>query len=314
MLKILQINFQKLVFNWKMVLVIFGINLTLGFIFARPFYSTIKSQAKQSLEFEKLTKDFDFTVISDFMNKSGDSLAPFSSLILVLGLVYMLLNTFFAGGILNELKNSDGKFIVGEFLKSASRYFGKFSIILLIELVLITVIIFSIGLFYFIFASIAEGGSEKEYILWMIPPTLILILVISMAINFSDYGKVAIYQNNELSAWDGFWAGVGFTFKHFTKTMGLLFMVLLLALVLFFVYSFISNIIGASSGFAVFLLFLLQQAFVFGRIFLKTLTLGNALTLYESNEVRASSNELRVTSSEASVENSEASEASSEEN
>lgn len=300
MLSIIQTNVKKLLFNWKMVLVIFGVNFILVLIFARPFYNTIQNQAQQSIEFEKLTKDFDYTVISDFLHQHGESLAPFSSIAISLAVVYLLLSVFFSGGILNELDHSDGKFIVGEFLKSCTHYVGKFLLLLVFELILILVLFFAGGLFYFIFALVAEGGSEREYILWMIPPTFILFSLILIALNCVDYAKTAIYNNNSLSAWDGFWVGINFTIKNFFKTYSLLFLVLFIGLLCFLLYFGIENLIGRNSGFTIFLMFLVQQAFIFVRIFLKTLTLGNALTLYNSSE-------LRVTSSEAS-------EASSEEN
>ena len=74
MFTILRQAFRRTAQNWQIVLVIFLVNFTLGLIVAFPSFSIIKAESEQSLAFEKLIKDFDFTVFYDFMHKNGKSL------------------------------------------------------------------------------------------------------------------------------------------------------------------------------------------------------------------------------------------------
>src|SRR6218665_2060064 len=119
MFTILSQAFNRTARNWKMVLTVFIVNLSLGLILAAPLYNVLQTEANSSLEFNKLIGGFDLTVIIDFLSKSGKALPKFWLLGFVLSLLYLVLNIFFAGGILSQFALR-GTFRINEFLKNSA--------------------------------------------------------------------------------------------------------------------------------------------------------------------------------------------------
>jgi len=274
MFTIISQAFNRTAQNWKMVLTVFFINLLLGLILARPAYTTLKSESQQSLEFDKLVPDFDFTVLIDFLNKSSTALTPFWTLGIILSLVYLILNVFFAGGILTQFAQR-GTFRLMDFFKNSAQYFGKFLLVFLLEVaVILAILIFSIILLG-IFIIAADGSTEPMYMAWLTPPFLIIGFLLTVVLNIGNYAKVILFKNITLNAWDGFWKATNYIFQNF-KTMRIYWAIILIAVIFLLVYLFLESAIGMTSGFKIFIMFIIQQVFIFGRVFLKMWTLSGA--------------------------------------
>lgn len=274
MLTILSQAFKRTAKNWKAVLTIFLVNVLMSLILVRPFYVTLKAESNNSIEFDKLLSGFDFTVFFDFMNKNGHALKPFWPLGAVLAFIYLILNIFFSGGILNQLSLRE-PFRLGDFLKSSAHYFGRFSLLFLIEFVVIIVLLIISIIFLGLFGMMADGGTEITYVLWLTPPFLIMVFLMSLVLNIANYAKVLLYKYEELGIWNGFLKATGYVFSNF-KTMRIFWAVVLLAILLLLLYLLIESIIGMTSAVTIVIMFIIQQGFIFARVFLKTWLLSNA--------------------------------------
>ncbi len=126
---------------------------------------------------------------------------------------------------------------------------------------LISLLFFS-GMFFFVFASIAEGGSEKSYILWMIPAFLITAIFISFVFLVSDYAKVIQNENRTLSSWESFGDAIRFVLKH-PKSFFLIGLIFLSLMILSVLYLTIESSIPMSSFGTILFIFVIQQVFVF---------------------------------------------------
>jgi hypothetical protein len=274
MFTILSQAFNRTARNWKMVLTVFVVNLALGLILAAPLYNVLQSEAQGSLEFNKLIGGFDLTVIIDFLSTSGKKLPPFWLLGFVLSLLYLVLNIFFAGGILSQYALR-GTFRISEFLRNCTQYFGKFLLVFLIELVaLLGVCIVS-----FIFLGIAllasDGSTEPVQMAWLTPAFLISGFLFTVVLNIGNYAKVILFKNFSLNALLGFWKAANYIFQNF-KTMRIYWAIIAVAVILVLVYLFLESAIGMNSAFKIFVMFMVQQAFIFGRVFIKMWMLSGA--------------------------------------
>ena len=274
MFTILSQAFNRTARNWKMVLTVFIVNISLGLILAAPLYNVLQSEAEGSLEFNKLIAGFDLTVIIDFLSTSGKKLPPFWLLGFVLSLLYLVLNIFFAGGILSQFALR-GTFRISEFLRNSMHYFGKFLLVFLIELVaLLGVCIIS---FIFIGVSMVASvdSTEPVQMAWLAPSFLISGFLFTIVLNIGNYAKVILFKNLSLNAWLGFWKATNYIFQNF-KTMRIYWAILVVAAVLVLIYLFLESAIGMSSAFKIFVMFIVQQAFIFGRVFIKMWMLSGA--------------------------------------
>lgn len=274
MFTILSQAFNRTARNWKMVLTVFIVNISLGLTLAAPLYNVLQSEAEGSLEFSKLVAGFDLTVIIDFLNKHGKALPRFWLLGFVLSLIYLVLNLFFAGGILSQFALR-GTFRINEFLKNSTKYFSKFLLVFLIEFVaLLGVCIVS---FIFIGVSLiaSDGSTEPVQMAWLTPSLLLSGFLFTVVLNIGNYAKVVLFKNFSLNAWLGFWKATNYIFHNF-KTMRIYWAIMVVAVILVLVYLFLESAIGMNSAFKIFVMFIVQQFFVFGRVFMKMWMLSGA--------------------------------------
>ncbi|WP_337041792.1 hypothetical protein [Emticicia sp. 17c] len=274
MFTILSQAFNRTAQNWKMVLTVFFINIAIGLILAVPVYNTLQSEAQGSLEFNKLITEFNLTVIIDFLGKSKKALKPFWALGFSLSFIYLILNVFFAGGILNQFATR-GTFTLTNFFRQSAQCFGRFLLVFLIEAVaLLGVLVVSV---ICIGVSIiaGDGSTEPIQMAWLAPSFLVSAFLLTIALNIGNYAKVILFKNLSLSVWVGFWKATNYIFQNF-KTMRIYWAILAVALLLVLVYLFLESAIGMTSAVKIFIMFVIQQLFVFGRVFLKMWTLSGA--------------------------------------
>lgn len=274
MFTILSQAFNRTARNWKMVLTVFIVNISLGLILATPLYNVLQSEAQGSLEFNKLISGFDLTVIIDFLSKSGKSLPPFWLLGFALSVIYLILNIFFAGGILSQFALR-GTFRLNEFFRNCTHYFGKFLLVFLIELVALLGVCIISFIFLGISLLASDGSTEPVQMAWLTPSLLISGFMFTVVLNIGNYAKVILFKNFSLNAWLGFWKATNYIFHNF-KTMRIYWAILVVAVILVLFYLFLESAIGLSSAFKIFVMFIVQQAFIFGRVFLKMWMLSGA--------------------------------------
>jgi len=282
MLKILVKSLNQIAQKPLLVLFLYAGGFALAMLVARPFYVTFLNEANTSVALDKLVADFDFMIFTDFFHQSQKAFRPFIPLVFVLGLVYLLLHTFFAGGILDA--NEQAKFAFPRFFQASATYFGRFVVLLVLLFIFLIALVALAGMFFFIFAAIAEGGSEKDYILWMIPPILILLYFISFVLTLGDYARVFLFKSSTLSPYNAFWKAFSYIFKRPTA-IALFWVIIVLGIILSMVYLGIDSVIGMHSGMTIFVMFLVQQVFVFARTFLKISTQVAAKNYFEERPV-----------------------------
>lgn len=274
MFTILSQAFKRTSRNWKMVLTVFILNLSLGLILATPLYNMLQTESQNSLEFEKLLTGFDFTVISDFLSQGRKSLRPFWLLSLALSAIYLILNIFFAGGILAQFTKR-GSFTLDNFFKNSAQHFGRFLLVFLFELVALL----GVAIISFVCMGISllasEGSTEPVQLAWLTPALLFSGFLLTIVLNIGHYAKVILFKNISVSAWAGFWKAAGYLLHNF-KTMRIYWAILIMAVALVLLYLFIESAIGMTSAFKIGIMFILQQVFIFCRVFVKIWMLSGA--------------------------------------
>jgi hypothetical protein len=274
MLTILRQAFRRTTQNWKIVLLLFLVNFCLGLFIAFPTFNILQTESQNSLAFDNLVADFDFTVFSDFLRKSGKSLKPLLSISLILTAIYAILNVFFSGGILSQFTIRD-TFRLPDFLKNSAHYFWKFLLLFLILLLFFLLTLGVCVVLFGVFGAIGCGDTEPKFFVWMILPIVFAFFYITYLLNVSEYAKVLLHRDTLLKPWNAFWKASSYVFSNF-KTMQVYWSVLFVSFLLLLLYFWLELSIGMTSGFTIWLMFLIQQIFVFSRVFVKVWNLSNA--------------------------------------
>lgn len=270
--------------NGKLIFFLYAITFVLAFLVARPLYSTLIEEANGSIEPDRLFREFDYMTFSDFVRLHGNALKPFVSLSLLIALLHLVLSNLFLGGIFVRFTVPNEKFSMGDFLKNGVPTFGKYLLVLIFEVLLIICIIFASGMFFFIFALIAEGGNERDFILWLIPPFLLLFISFLIAFLTTDFAKIYLFLNPKKNAWQGFMAGIGYVLGRL-KTLQFYWAAALLTLLVMITYLAIEASIGMVSVFTMYVMFFVQQLVVLARTAIKVGYWASIFSYYEAHPI-----------------------------
>lgn len=207
--------------------------------------------------------------------------AAFDPLVLAMGLAYLVLQTFLAGGVLGVLRGSGAGLTVRGFLHGSGFYFGRMARIAILAL-LAHAALFALN------APVArwadrhalEAATETGALAWSFGQKGLLLLGVLFVHMLSCYAKVVTVVEERQSAALAFLSSIGFCLGHLRRTLGHYLAVALLGLVLLAVWS-LADVRWIATGYRTQLVtLLLAQGLVLGRIVLRVALLGGQVALY----------------------------------
>lgn len=276
------IGFNSAVKLKKMATVIYPVIFLLALIIAVPFHSALLNQAGNTMELQPLLKQFNFTVYADFMNSSGKIVKALIPAAIWMGIFYSLFTVFFTGGILNVLKDESLKFSAGNFFSGCGKYFFRYlrmGIYLLIVQILIGVIVF-LPLSLILASNYETTLNEASLFYIFVTGVIIYLLLFILVLIIGDYAKIILYNNDSKKVIKSIYSAFKFTFRHLFGIYLLYILILATPVLLFVIYFLLDNTIGMVSGFTIFVMFIIQQAFIWLRVLVKVWFLGSELTFY----------------------------------
>ncbi len=268
----------------RMVLVLYIVNLLIALPVAMAFRSVLQAGFGSSMAPSTLMGSLDFTTWQDFITAHGDELSAVFRQIFWVMIVFMLINTFLAGGILTVLKDSRGKYTASSFFGGCGAYLGRFlRLLVLFVIVLLLVALLSGGIVGFVGQALTENAtSELTYIWVQVAMSIVFMVPMMIVLMIADYAKVSVVLNDERSMLKSAWKSTTFVFRHFFKTIGLELLMLLVPILLFAAYLLIDLSIGMTSDLTIVLLMVFQQLFMASRAWTKVLFFEGELSMYES--------------------------------
>ncbi len=282
-IKSLATGFKKIYELKKVINIIFGITALLGIALASSFYSTVSGNFPLRMDLNKLFKDFNATVYMDFMNNYGEMIKPYISIMIWLGVFYFFFTVFFAGGILKLLDGSSIKSMAQAFFAGSAKFFFRFLRLGIYVLIfqIITFAVIAIG-FSAIFNHALPNATE---------PKLFTIIVIWAGFHFcafifysivSDYAKIILIKEDSKKVLRALWNSLLFSVKKIYITYPMYLLLLVVPLLLFLIYMQLNVFINVNSGITIIIMLVLQQLFVWARIFCKAWILGSEYNLFQN--------------------------------
>ncbi len=275
--------------NLRMVGLLYLVNLLIAAIFAWGFRSLLTSAMGDSMSLERLVKDFDYTVYTDFMVKYGGRIDALTSLPIISWLVvfYLLINTLFDGGALATLYNPDEGFSLRTFFENCGTYLSRFLRLLFIFIAIFVlvflVVVFIVGIVY---SSLTLSAVSEVWPFTLAIVLLLLCLFVAMlVVMMADYAKVLTVVHDATSMIRTAWAAITFVFRHFFSTVTLQLSVVLTVIVSILLYLFLEDRIGMSTPLTILVMLLIQQLSVGFRIYARMVTFGGQLGLAGAFEV-----------------------------
>ncbi|MFT7421753.1 MAG: hypothetical protein ACI9QN_002684 [Arcticibacterium sp.] len=285
MISILKDSFKDVKVNWPVHLFMYLVSILLAILPLIFFYEILKSEIGNSMLLNELVSDFSFMVFGDFMIASGEAFKPVFWYSLGAGFVSSLIYTFFAGGVIYKLDNPGIGFSFNRFFKISAAHFPKYFGLLCLTGLLLFIFFLISGLVYFVFLAIADGSSERGYVLWLIPPSVFLFILMSFGLCISFYAKVFMYKEPRITFLKAFWEAFYYVFTN-KETLLYFWVFLIFGSFSLMIYLVLDEFIGMTSGFTIGLMLVFQQLFIFIKFVLKHWNYALVIHFFDMHPVR----------------------------
>lgn len=290
-----------------MVLLLFIINLLFSLIASVPMYHSLKNSLGDSVVGEKMAQGFDYlwwqefrdqaegleqTFIPSIIGKGAilnnlQALVSFRFLrlppaLLILVLLYILLHTFLAGGILSVFMKETPRFCIKDFFKGAGAYFSRFFLLMIISWLFFWIIgRFLSGGLHSILQNIRQNAFSEvtPFYIGLLFNAIILFFIFFIHMAF-DYARIHVVVEESRNVTRSTWKALGFVFKNLGSTLGLYYLLILINTALTVITILIKGWVPQSAWFGVITVFFIQQIFMFALIGLRCWLYSSQLELY----------------------------------
>jgi hypothetical protein len=276
-------GFSRSLRVWKGILIFWVISFLTVSLLVIPLRASLKSALGDSMITEKLVKGINIDVLGDLGSNLHSMISSLSAGIIMISLAAVLINIFITGGLFDSVKNGSVKFLSENFFKASAKNFWPFMIITFMLYLIILVLTILVVVIPVTLASNSESAPEGMAFRILVVCLSLFMLAMSAILLVADYARAWQTSQNQN---DGFKAlGFGFsqTFRTFFSSFPLILIMLVLqAVVVWFVAKVIAGIIP-SKGMGVIMLFFISQLLFFLKLFLKVLRYGSVTSLMEQN-------------------------------
>ena len=213
----------------------------------------------------------------------GES-APGSSVdpvVLGLGLVYLSLQTFLAGGLIGVFRARQGGWTARGLLHGSGFYFGRMFRVALVALVL-AFVLFRLNEPFARWADhrARESVSETTALAWAFGRHALLLLALLLVHLLSSYAKVIVVVEERSSALLAWLSSVGFCLRQAPRVLGHYFSLVVVGAAALWLFARLDPLLSTTGYKTQILALLVMQAFVLLRIALRLSLLAGQTALY----------------------------------
>lgn len=276
------------------VWVLFFVNLGLAALAGLPIYQGILRFTGHSLMSQELLRGFSLDWLTDFDADSRGSLERYAAVIAYVGLLSILVNAVLAGGALARFRDPKLPQGLRDFCRDAARYAWRMVRLMIIGLICYWVIfrLLNQGLGDLAEKWTRDAMDDRPVFLAHLVVGILTLLGLVFVNLVMDYARVNLVLEDEASAIAAFLASFGFALKRLRQALTVYAVPSLLGLAMLGIYKLVlpwgtvNASLGASGGWryreplVLALLFLVQQAAMFGRFWFRVATWASEWSYY----------------------------------
>lgn len=274
-------GFAQMRANKRMTLVFYLANFFFGLILLLPMRAMLAHYLGDSAMNEKLAGNLDMDFLFEFLFNNENVVATQMGLLMIVPALYWLFGLFLSGGAFSVFA-SEERYTPSQFWSGAATYFGRFFRLALYGVPVLAVL-FCVQYLELGVQRIAWGKDAYQNVTYWGAWTRLGITSLCMMLfgAIFDYARIHVVMHGERKMRVSIWRGVKFTFGNFLVAFGLAFGGFLAGAVLLALYNPLANSFSAANGLIIFLLFLVQQAYIFCRMALKLTLYAGATHFYQ---------------------------------
>ena len=298
----------------KSILLPYLANVLMGLTLAVPFAFHFQAMLGESAYQERMLGSMDFVWMEWFRHHDGGlgstfgptllGIAPFLHhleliitgelhrlpvLILTVGALYLVLQSFMTAAILGSLANDPRGTTVREFLRNGSEFFGRILRVRILSLSVLGVGIWLIGL----------PLGERAVILALTAPTerrafliavgfqgAFLAVILGLKL-ISDYAKITVVHQDRSSVFLGYVSALSFCLSNYLPAAGLYLCMIVAGVLWAWLHVGLDSLIPQASALGILSGLLLQQAYMGGRLALRACFLSSQTHFFLQRERRS---------------------------
>ena len=267
--------------NKKFMILFWAFNTASALVLTAPIFSVLLDDLGRSMMSDRLAHGFDFLWYIQFRNiyEVQFSQVPLN-IYFVVG-VYVLIQTFFLGGLVSVF-NSPGKNHTVDFFYGGVKYFSRFVKILLFSL-LFFAIAFIVNDYLGSLITLLFKNSENVFFDFVFKALryIFLVFFIGIVTLVSDYAKVSLAVKDKTDMLKEMYSTIIFLKKNFNKVFSIFLIVAVIGAAGVIVYNIIGKFIPRTPFYFLFLSFILQQMLIIFRLFVRMLFCSTEVNLFQ---------------------------------
>jgi hypothetical protein len=217
------------------------------------------------------------------LRRAGEDGPSLNAVVAGVGVLYLLLQTFLAGGILAVFRAPRGSWSVRGLLHGSGFYFGRFFRLAVIVLVVDAALLRLDGaLEPSLHRLAASSASEAVALSWSLGHAAVLALLLLAVHMVSGYAKVITVLEERTSAVLAFVSALGFCLSRLGRTTGQYVAILVLGFLSLAVWRLGDRSFAATGYTSQILVFAWSQVLVSARLFLRLGLLGGQMEIFRS--------------------------------
>jgi hypothetical protein len=257
-------------------------------VFALPaffiFRGAFKGVLGNSLAADGLLKKIDMNVIFEFLTSSGVVVGQVVTAVLVLVVLHVLAYIFAFGGILNVLApEARGQHLAPAFFGGGGRYYGRYFRLVVYSIALwVPVLVLFMAVNAFLRMAVKDSVNEQLMMATNILRVLVFLFLVYFVEMILDYARIKIALTDSRQVFRSLVGASRFVFSRPLKTIFLYYLLGLTGWAAFGVYFALQSALRETAAVAVCLGFLITQAFIASRAWLRIVYLAAQKNFLES--------------------------------
>ena len=273
---------RGIVAAWRfrsLVLFMYAVNLVTAYLVIAPIWFKFSTMIDHTVAAEIILKTFDAGILGTIYSEIRSNFNIFR-LLFTFGLFYLLLNTFFAGGILHTIIRT-GVFSIKQFFIGCADYLSRFIKLLIISGLFFLTAIIVLSFVSTIFLLITRDTLTEfwPFVLFAVR-VLLFVLMLSLINMIFDYAKIMTVSNEHYQMIRIVREAILFIMMSMRKTITLYGLYFLIAVILFYGYLFFNTWLEITGPGTILVYFILSQTFIFLKIFIRLCFFTGQYTFY----------------------------------
>jgi len=268
----------------RITVILYAANLVFALLVALPVLALIQAELGHSL-LGTSVRPVDLMWIGEAVLKHGESLAAIVAGFAGAGLAYFVLQIFLYGGTVGRIIDREGPARLGAFAGDSGRYFWRFVRLFLISVVFLALTLGAImGLVSAIFEPLSKAAvTEWVPLILSNAHFLIALLLLSIVHMVIDYTRIAVVADEERRVLKALRHALTFLKTRFFRAWSIYLLIVAATVAGSVIFYVLLGRLAAPTVAAAVAAFLWMQAYVFFRVWIRTLFVAAQSEYYRAH-------------------------------